>query len=100
MTDKKISELTALAAADIVNGDRFVVEDVSVSSTKSITFEALRDGLGRNGIARFSVSPVADGAVNNGECYIYIDTAASPQTFVIKAKDGSGNVYTSTLALD
>jgi hypothetical protein len=97
MADQKISELDTIAAADIALTDKIPMNDVSGTTNVAATVEALRDALALNGIVRFSTSPVADGAVNNGECYIYIDTAASPIVLSVKAKDGSGTVYTATL---
>lgn len=95
MADEKISDLNTVAAADVALTDRFVLDDGS--NTEALTFEATRDALGLNGIVRFSTSVVADGAVNNGECYIYLDTTVSPVALTVKAKDGSGNVFTGTI---
>lgn len=97
MADKKISELGALAAIDVATGDRLPIEDVSASTTKSMTVGALRDALGLNGLLRLSFSAVADGAVQNGQGYLIIDTVASPVTFQIKARDSGGNLYTKTI---
>lgn len=98
MADTKISALTTLAAADVATDDKLPIVDTGATTTKAITFAALRDAMGLNGVVRFSTSAVADGAVDNGECWIYIDTGASPQVLAVKAKDGSGNVYTGAFA--
>jgi hypothetical protein len=98
MADSKISALTALAASDVAGTDELVIVDTSVTTTKRVTFTGLVDAIGLNGGVRFSASAVSDGAVSNGECWIYIDTGVSPIVLAVKAKDGSGNVYTGAFA--
>jgi len=98
MADTKISELTSLAASDVATTDELAIVDTSATTSKRITFEGLRDALGLNGVVQFSLTPVTDGAVSNGECWIYIDTAASPIVLAVKAKDASGTVFTGAFA--
>jgi hypothetical protein len=43
MADKKISQLTNIAGADLVSADEFVVVDNSLNETKAITFEELKN---------------------------------------------------------
>ena len=45
MTDKKISELTAITGDSLSNSDLFPVVDVSVSETKKITFTEFKNAL-------------------------------------------------------
>jgi hypothetical protein len=43
MSDKKITQLTNITGASLVNSDEFVVVDISADETKSITFGELKE---------------------------------------------------------
>ena len=43
MADKKITQLTNITGANLVDTDEFVVVDISADETKSITFGELKD---------------------------------------------------------
>ena len=45
MVDKKISELTNIAGADMADNDEFVVVDTSANVTKAITFAGLKEAI-------------------------------------------------------
>jgi len=43
MTDKKITDLTNITGADLVDADEFVVVDISADETKAITLSELKE---------------------------------------------------------
>lgn len=97
MADSTIDGLAALASTDVTTSDLLVIQDSSATATKKITTAALRDWLGANGAVRVSFGTIADGAVNNGEAYLSIDTASSPVTVTLKARDTGGNLIVKVL---
>jgi len=95
--DKKISELAGMAAADVSPSDNLVLDDTSEAETKRLPVDGLLEALGSFGAVRFSSVPVADGAVLNGQCYIYVDTAQSPPALAVKARSSSGVLFDQAL---
>jgi len=56
MTDKKISELTAIDGVDTAAGDLFLIVDVSANQTKKITRQEMNNALDLNTISNITVT--------------------------------------------
>ena len=67
MTDKKITDLTNIVAADLVDADEFVVVDISDDETKAITLGELKTAVGDGAgdlLAANNLSDLADAATS------------------------------------
>jgi len=65
MTDKKITDLTNIVAADLVDADEFVVVDISADETMALTLGELKTAVGGGGgsgdlLAANNLSDLAD----------------------------------------
>lgn len=56
MTDKKISELTAITGVDTASNDLFLIVDVSANETKKITRQEMNNALDLNTITNITVT--------------------------------------------
>ena len=67
MTDKKITDLTNIVAADLVDADEFVVVDISADETMAITLGELKTAVGDGAgdlLAANNLSDLADAATS------------------------------------
>ena len=73
MVDKKISELTNIAGADMADNDEFVVVDTSANVTKAITFAGLKEAID---YATAAQGVLADTALQPGDLATVATTGA------------------------
>ena len=67
MTDKKITDLTNIVAADLVDADEFVVVDISADETMALTLGELKTAVGGGSgdlLAANNLSDLADAATS------------------------------------
>lgn len=74
MTDKKISELTAITGDNLSNSDLFPVVDVSVSETRKITFTEFKN------------------ALDSGSGFVRLTGSTMTGTLVVPSLTANGNI--------
>ncbi len=89
MPDTAIPDLDSIAGAAVLDADGLALTAVAEGKDRFLPIPEALIALQARGAVKFVIGEPADAVLNGGECYLWLDNTASPQTLNIKVKDTS-----------